>query len=277
MKTIEIKEIQKIELAILRHIDKICRENGLRYFLCGGTLLGAVRHKGFIPWDDDIDISMPRPDYDKLMEILKANDKYFTITTTQEDCYYNFTKVVDKSTVLVEIGYRPIKYLGVYIDIFPLEGMPEDELKREQHFEKLHQLRKEINSFSIARPKLRKSLFAYIKNWWLYLKNKRRSLFSLQKQYEALARKYDYNNMNYVYMSGGAYGRVEMFPKYFVDEYVDVLFEGQTFKGIKNYHLYLSQLYGNYMQLPPKEKQVTHHNFQAWYNDNKRDEEKIRE
>lgn len=263
MKELTLAEIKKVELCIIDYIDKVCRENNLRYFLCGGSLLGAIRHKGFIPWDDDIDIAMPRPDYEKFCALARDEKKYLALTPAVKGYYYNFTKVIDSETKLVELGCRPIRDLGIFIDVFPLEGMPSDKVEQEKHFKKLHRTRQAINSYAFVPPKLRKNIFAYVKRLYRVLKNKKRNLFKLQEKYVKLAKKYDYESSDDVYMSGGAYGKVEMFPKDYVSEYIDVEFEGRKFKGLKNYDKYLTKLYGNYMKLPPKEKQITHHNFIA--------------
>jgi len=120
----DIEEIQKVDLEILRFFDNVCRENNLTYFLSGGTLLGAIRHKGFIPWDDDVDLVMPRKDFEKLIEILDKSDSNYKlfIPGCSEDYFYTFGKLVDTRTVLDEFDYCPIKGMGLYIDIFIMTG-----------------------------------------------------------------------------------------------------------------------------------------------------------
>lgn len=274
MKEISLEELKKIELDILTYIDQVCKENNLRYFLCGGTLLGAIRHQGFIPWDDDIDICMPRLDYERFIEIVKeADSKYKIFSPGQEGYYYNFSKVIDSETELNEYYYKPIENLGVYVDVFPVEGMPSDEAVRKQHFDKLYALRKRINSFSLVRPRIRKNLVKYVQSLILYAKNKKSSLSKFQREYKELANLYNYDEAEYVYMSGGAYAKKEMFPKAFIDNYETRVFEKREFNTIKDYDAYLTQLYGNYMQLPPKEKQITHHAFVARYKKKEKIEE----
>ncbi len=266
MKKISLKEIKKIEIDILEYIDKVCKENNLQYFLCGGTLLGAVRHKGFIPWDDDIDISMPRSDYDRFVKIMKnSHCKYQIISTDQKDYYYNFSKIIDCETILNEYHYQPIDNMGVYVDVFPLEGMPSDKLVREKHFNRLDRLRKRINSFSMLKPKIRKNLIAYAKSIYLYNKNKKSDLLKFQKEYEKLAKKYNYEDSEYVYATGGAYKNKDIFLKEILFDCKDIEFEGRKFSAPKECDLYLKQLYGDYMQLPPSEKQVSNHNYEAKY------------
>ena len=234
MKEICLEELKKIELEILIYIDKVCKENGLRYSLCDGTLLGAVRHNGFIPWDDDIDIMMPRPDYDKFLDVLRHNENRFKILSSeQEDYYYTFSKVVDSETMLDEYMYQPIADMGVYVDVFPLEGMPSNSAARKKHFNRLHRLRKRINSFSLRKPKIRKNLIAYAKTLYLYQKNKKSSLSKFQKEYEILAKQYNFDESEYTCTSGGAYGKTDMFPKRFVADYEERSFEGKKLTAIK--------------------------------------------
>lgn len=266
MKQIELEEIKRIELDILRHIKRVCEENNLRYFLAGGTLLGAVRHKGFIPWDDDIDISMPRPDYENLITLMEDNDKYMLLKPGDIGYYYNFAKVIDNDTLLVENGCAPIANMGVYIDIFPLDGMPEEGVAIDRHFAALKEVRTRINSFSFIKTKLRKNLYMYFKIINTYRRNnKKKDLISLQKLYTSTALRYEYDDSKYVYATGGAYDKKDIFLKNLFSDGVDVEFEGEFFKAPTEWDVYLRQLYGDYMQLPPIVKRISNHNYTAVY------------
>ena len=136
IKTVE--ELQKIELEILKYIDKVCKENNLTYFLAYGTLIGAIRHKGFIPWDDDVDIQMPRDDYNKLCDILKEENGRYKLLDHKEGLgyIYPFAKVIDSNTRLIETGLTETVNMGVYIDIFPIDGTPNDFKKRKKYLKK---------------------------------------------------------------------------------------------------------------------------------------------
>ena len=123
-KAIELDQLKKIELGILQEVHNVCIEQGLRYSLAGGTLLGAVRHGGFIPWDDDIDIMMPRPDYNKLIEYCMNNETPFRLVSTETEKGYGyiFAKAVDQKTFIIEQnGNRGNADMGVYVDIFPID------------------------------------------------------------------------------------------------------------------------------------------------------------
>lgn len=267
MKEIGFDELKKIELDMLIFIDQFCKSNNLRYCLCGGTLLGAVRHKGFIPWDDDIDIFMPRPDYKKAIVLLKDSEKYYLMSSSDTGYYYNFGKLVDSRTILIEQGVNAINNMGVYIDIFPLDGMPCSKKKCESHFKMLDKQRRKITSFSIERPHFRKNLFYYFNNWIHYIANKSGNVQFEQKKYLDLAMEYTYDESENVYATGGSYKEKDIFPKDWVSSGVALEFEGEKFQGPSEYDSYLKQLYGDYMKLPPKEKQVTHHMFKAYWKD----------
>lgn len=139
MKEISLQEMQQLELAILLELDAVCKKHGLRYYLDGGTLLGAVCYDGFIPWDDDIDIKMPRPDYERLLTLQSEFPAHIRLEApSRAKCEYTFLKLVDQRTVLQEDSDGKSKLTGVYIDVLPMDGHPNDPKKCANHIAALN-------------------------------------------------------------------------------------------------------------------------------------------
>lgn len=128
MREMTLEEVKLLELDALKFIDSVCKENGLIYFAAYGTLLGAIRHKGFIPWDDDIDIYMPRPDFIKFVEVINNYEHPYSIRSLNDKDYFHaFAKLSDDRTYLIEKQFKSkSRELGVYVDIFILDGLPDD-------------------------------------------------------------------------------------------------------------------------------------------------------
>lgn len=150
-----IEELQKINLKTLEHVLKIIDKYNLKYYMLGGTMLGAIRHKGFIPWDDDIDIGLPRKDYEKFLEVAinELPDNYKVINfKTDKDYHYYITRVQNINTKLVEIRFKhENKYTHASIDIFPLDGFPNSKLRRDIHFFKILYRRAKMSLQNIKR------------------------------------------------------------------------------------------------------------------------------
>lgn len=265
MREIQFEEMKKIELNILTYFTEVCEENNLRYYLGGGTLLGAVRHKGFIPWDDDIDVMMPRPDFQKLLSLSINNENYNIIKPGTAGYYYNFAKLVDTRTILEEKGIKRIDGLGVYIDIFPLDGMPETPDARKKRFKELNSIRKRINNTCLLRPKFHRNPFAYLNACRIYNSNKNIDLSSLQKNYLDSALKNSFDDSEYVFAAGGAYGARDIFPGKWFEKEIELQFENLSVKAFNGYDFYLTQLYGDYMTLPPEDKRVTPHHTIVYF------------
>ena len=161
MKQIELPEMKAIEIAILDCFDSFCRENGLSYSLAGGTLLGAVRHKGFIPWDDDIDVLMSRENYEKLQSLAASFPNPYQVnsihteTNRRKPYLYTYTKIVDTRTLLVEKPDELDYETGIYIDVFPLDGQPTDSDEIEARYEKTKKMinRAVVTNISYYRVK----------------------------------------------------------------------------------------------------------------------------
>lgn len=265
-KIIDIKDIHSIELNILKYVTKVCKENNLRYYLCGGTLLGSIRHQGFIPWDDDIDISMPRPDYMKLLEILKYGERYKSLSFYNNDTYYySFAKIIDTNTIVKEVNLEyDIRGLGVCIDIFPLDGIPNDRKVKNKHLRSIFRYRNLLyNSLSSTCPNSANKFKLLVRYFiWKYAR-----LIGWEKwilKVEELGNLYSYDSSQEVGCIVSGYKYKEIMDKNVFGLGDKKLFEGELYIVPSNYDKYLKSLYGNYKELPPIEKRVTSHNFEAF-------------
>lgn len=250
----DVKQLQKRLLDILLKIDAVCREHGLRYCICGGTLLGAVRHKGFIPWDDDLDISMPRPDYDRLIEhAAEWLPEPLELVCGENDPKYPlpFAKVQDASTTLIE--RRHLYYLGgAYIDIFPYDAYPDDTLQRWLQCRRYHFLKQCL--YLVHRDPYRHGRGP--SSWVPLLVRRCTTMTALQRAIRRVLHRYDYNSVNLACSYTDGFRKI--LPKTITDNYVPYEFEGHQVMGIRDYDPYLRCMYGDYMTIPPVEKQVQH-------------------
>jgi len=266
---IGLSEIQNIEFEILQEVVRVCEENGLEYYLVGGTLLGAVRHSGFIPWDDDIDIALPRDDYNKLEEIFRYNAPVYYKWVDYKDnsrIAYHFGKICDARTTLVETALRK-EYrvpLGINIDVFPLDGTPNSIVARKVHFAYIRFLWTLIilNRLdnSTPRPLHKKLIISLVQH---FLDDD--LLKVLHESLERELRRYPFDCAEYVCNFSGAGGMSEMFPKAWISDYSFVEFEGIKARAFQKYDQYLSQIYGDYMTMPPIEERKAPHLFEAYY------------
>lgn len=255
MREMTFEETKKVELNILKHIADFCESNNLQYFLAYGTLIGAVRHKGFIPWDDDIDIWMPREDYNKLIHCFKNTSFYQLISPKDELSRHTFVKIIDTRTVKLEGGtdYKH-GYLGVDIDIFPLDGQPEDDEAYSRWYNKL------FKAYRLYPYIISKNHSNFIKS--IVINSAR--LFGLKKYIlnytYRLHRKYSYRSSNFVGAIESCYNsKNNRYLKEWFNNYILLNFEDKKFRVPAGYHEILTKTYGDYMQLPPPEQQVTHH------------------
>lgn len=243
-------------------IDRVCREHNLRYYLWAGTMLGAVRHKGFIPWDDDMDICMPRPDYEKLLSNWRQwlPQPYEVIAPETDNTYpYPFAKIEDASTTVLE---RPdFKFLeGVYIDVFPIDGVPSGKLMRTIHLKHYHFWRHIL--FFLGRDPYKHGRGP--KSWFPRLLHAVFSLEGIQRKVKRLMTRYDYDSSDFVLDYDD--GEKGVIRKSVLGTPKPYLFEDKTFMGVEKADEYLSNKYGDYMQLPPKEKQIQHHFYRLLLN-----------
>lgn len=258
-KNISMEELRRIQLDILDRIHQFCSENELRYSLGGGTLLGAIRHKGYIPWDDDIDIMMPRPDYETFLQ--KFDGQYENLKLqhykNSSACMKTFAKVFDDRTVLIE----KIQKTGIYVDVFPIDGLPSEDLLPLFIEELENQGRWLYRSTNII---------GFDKNPWHLLKYIIRKLIDpsrsvIVERLEKFLTQYPFDSADYAGAIVGRYVEKEHMAASVFRHYVDVLFEGRSYKAISDFNAYLTKHYGDYMTLPPKDKQVSNHEYIAYW------------
>jgi len=257
----EVRKLQLIELEILKEVDRVCRENDITYYLGEGTLLGAIRHEGFIPWDDDVDILMPREDLNKFMSIcdekLKSNYKlqyYHNV-----DSYWVQSpkvRLLDKTEFTQSALKKYTNDVGPYIDIFPLDYAPDS-------FKKLQRQEKYIKTY--RRILFLKTGFSTPKNWkhkLLKFYSKFLTVKEIHEKMVGAATKYNQGSRKYLCNFGSYYAiRKETFPVYTFGEPEYVNFEGCKFPVPSNYKYALATTYGNYMELPPENKRIAKHSF----------------
>ncbi len=267
MKQLTVDEMKAIQLEILDVVMKFCDEHEIKCWLDGGTLIGTIRHKGYIPWDDDIDLGMLRPDYEKFMKLFnKENTRYkFVCYELDENFYQAFGKVLDTQTVLYEPDEKGTK-LAVYVDIFTYDNVPDEKEIIDDMFRKR-------NKYYICNVARQARIFQRPKGNFL----RRLCVYALRsvvrifpKNY--FVRKIIMNSKRYVNaetrLIGNFLGVARMTcDKRVFNSLIDGEFEGKTYKIPVGYDEYLREFYGDYMQLPPEEKRVSTHIFKAFKKD----------
>ncbi len=271
MRELSIDEIKQYSFEVLCVIRDICEKYDISYSLTGGTLIGAVRHKGIIPWDDDIDIMIPRPDYDRFIRAVKEIDdlpvRFLAEEICGDDYYYAWAKACHKNTELIEKDVEQTKAkLGVYVDIFPVDGIGykyRSAKIRTMIFTFLHGLKLSSNWTTYHRSKLRKWYYEPLR-YVCYLLSRILGKKLINRVLNWYVRKVPFEKSVYAGRLTGDFGAREIMEKSLFQKTIKVEFEGQLFNAVEDYDTFLKRLYGDYMTMPPKEKQVSHHEFEAY-------------
>lgn len=264
MNTISFKESREIMLETLDSIDKCCRENDINYSLCWGSLIGAIRHHGFIPWDDDIDLMMSRRDYNRFLEVY--NDDKFNIYTPLKDknCIHLLTKVYRKDTRVIFNNYNKKSLFGLWVTIFPYDNVPDVGLKK---WEMKRTLLTKLYLFKTFRYFDTDTMILKITKFILQISVAFCSSFTLAKKIEKHLSKYNQLKTRKICIWDCSFGfsRFFYFPSELFEGYVDVDFDGIKSRMIKGYDTFLRMYFGDYMQLPPEEEREPSHDYIAYY------------
>lgn len=263
-----LRKLQKIDLDIAKTVIQICEEEGLRYFMVDGTMLGAVRHHGYIPWDDDMDLAMPRPDYERFMEIApsRLSDPY-VLRCYQNDSNYKiyFCGIANSRYKLFRASSKKQYIVHPWIDIFPLDGMPDKKIVRRFHQMRLLFLRMlyDISVFDEIVNIKRKNRVWYEKVIiWFCIHIPLQRVFDYRKRLGAMdkaLKKYSYDESNIIVDFLSVYRFREMFSKEVFGNGRDYEFDNTVMKGPAEAHRYLSQVYGDYMTPPSEDERRWHH------------------
>ena len=258
-----LKHLQNVELMILKDFIKICEENDLTYYMYAGSLLGAVRHNGFIPWDDDLDVVMFRNDFEKLNRILiNLNSKKYRLLSikTEKDYFYFFSKFMLKNTKFEENWIDQVDFnIGINIDIFVLDDLSDNNFKRQYQLKKSFLYSKLLLMSKIKLddlPFITKAITHSISNLLNLFKIKPNTI---NKRGLNFLKKYGDENSGLVFdISATSQEYPLIFDKNDFNDIVKIQFEDTEVNIPKNYDKILTEMYGNYMELPPKEKRYNH-------------------
>lgn len=270
-----LEELHAIELGALKAFVKLCNTHGLRYYAIGGTLLGAVRHKGFIPWDDDVDVAMPRKDYDCLIELVKSGkaqeilgeDYRIESWQTEKEFRSYFAKLCStKAEISEQLLEDTTTRKGYLIDILPIDGTPDEDGSRNRYYAKAMILRFLCGTANVStgirtsRPKWEQTVLRVVRALRLY------RLLDIQKIYQRMDRLFRAQDADYAEYAGtltGAYKTKEIVPRVYFgetyDEYSLWEFEGMLLRGPKCCDEYLTHMFGDYRKLPPEKDRKIHY------------------
>lgn len=261
MREVSFEESKEIMIKTLKSIDNCCRENNIKYSVCWGTMIGAIRHHGFIPWDDDIDIMMPREDYNRFLNIY--NDPEYGVYTPKVNRNHMniITKIYNKKTC-VYLRKRSKSFFGVWVSIFPYDNAPNEhlklwEMKRDFWLTLYHIKVQSLVGQNLMRQvakRIIRILLLPFSSFWLY--NKIESCLTAYNSQQT---------KRVCIWFGTPFMLFRYFPKELFDDCIDVDFDDIKSRIIKGYDKFMKQTYGDYMKFPPESERVPKHNYKAYF------------
>lgn len=264
-KEINNEELKKIQFDLLKDLAAYCDRHDIQYYLAYGTLIGAVRHQGFIPWDDDIDIALPRPDYDRLLTHYNKenqNGPYYLVTPYDDMSCFTYSKLIDCSTIKIEKNAKQVQnqYLGVDIDIFPIDRLP----KNYKTHMKLHRIKKfiyKLDRYSVTDMPIKTRKGKAVVAICNAIGHKRWT-----KLAERLTCRYNQNGTGRLGIDACLYNfEREWHQDSIFGGRCQLMFEGKLFWAPCQYHELLTDIYGDYMQLPPENQRTSTHEYRVYW------------
>lgn len=265
MKELTLQELKEIEFDILKMFDAFSKENNIRYYISHGTLLGAIRYKGFIPWDDDVDLLIPREDYDRMLKIFKNDDRYQMFAFERNSNYcFPFAKLCDMTTRKVEPNNDNGIELGVDIDLFPLDAWDDDLEKAKKEARTISKYRRCLVLSKRSKPDSLNAVKRFIKGFMIAYYKIFGSKYYVKRIINASSKTPQPDSKYLGCKAWCVYGEKGIIPAEAFGEPSYIDFEGEKFPAPADYDTYLTCLYGDYLPEPPVEKQKTHHSFKAY-------------
>lgn len=266
-KKIDLNEMRIIQMEITEAFHSFCVENDIKYSLGCGSLLGAIRHNGYIPWDDDIDVYLKREDYDKLVHLFpqKLDDRYVFISIERNQSWYrSYGKIYDDRTLLIEPIGKWGKQLGINIDVFPIDYVPKNKLKW-KCYDKVRRFLQYSLSAKITKTRRNRSFWdnvivILLKFFWCLVPVRKLGLIC-----DYYSKKYNGKEEKYLFEASQGERVKYPFLASSFDTVIPHVFEDRVFNIMSGYDEYLTKSYGNYMQLPPENKRYTHNIVDAYW------------
>ena len=263
----QLELVQKYEFEMLKYIRQVCDENGLRYYLAYGTLIGAVRHQGFIPWDDDMDIHMPRKDYMKLVEILRRSPHpYYSLISreTTPEYTYLWPKLIDTRTKLTQFGdYIERVQLGIFVDIFILDGAGSTREEAEARYQKAFLLYRHVKRAALKLVSPWEGRLISFLRWIHHIPEKVMGIGFWMDRHAAFCKEMPYDDFAYVGAMGASTPEPHrnVWKREWFGDGIPCTFMGESFRAPCNWDAVLRPEYGDYMQLPPEDKRQSNHGY----------------
>lgn len=267
-----LHDIQDVSYEILKDIHAFCVQHDITYSLYGGTMIGAIRHQGFVPWDDDIDIAMPRPEYEKFVKSYQSEKKYRLLVAGTPENYLGFSRVCEMEETRVTnrvLPWTPLE-TGVWVDVFPLDGAPDDEEEAQKMFARINRLWLHACYARAAKAPL-STATELEKKVKLLLKKMAFGplMYDIDYKSKAFIKACSHivwgTTEHFANFSYGGYGMKEYQLIEDFESVVPVVFRDQQFFVCNGYDRHMKRKYGDYMQLPSKEQQVSNHELCKYY------------